>query len=92
MLWRALRARVPEGSYQNGTSVTAVEPGAAGAVVATAAGRQRFDLAVGADGYRSLIRRHVSPESGPAPAGYAIWRGSYPERLLAASTIQMLYE
>jgi 2-polyprenyl-6-methoxyphenol hydroxylase-like FAD-dependent oxidoreductase len=90
VLWRALRARVPPGSYQAGTSVTAVEPGAAGVVVTTAHGRQQFDLVLGADGYRSLVRRHVSPRSEPVPAGYAIWRGSYPERLLSGSAIRML--
>ena len=90
VLWQTLRARVPPGSYQAGTSVTAVEPGAAGVLVTTARDRQRYDLVVGADGYRSLVRRHVSPRSAPVPAGYAVWRGSYPERLLPGSVIRVL--
>lgn len=90
MLWRALRARIPEGSYRTGTNVTGIEPGAGGAVVTTVDGRRRFDLVVGADGYRSLVRRYVSPESMLTPAGYAVWRGSYPERLLPGSVIREL--
>lgn len=90
VLWQALRARVPEGSYRIGTAVTAVDPADAGAAVVTARGSDLFDLVVGADGYRSLIRRHVSPGSEPVPAGYAIWRGSFPERLAPAATIRLL--
>lgn len=43
---------------------------------------QRFDLLVGADGDRSVIRQHVLPDSRPQYAGYSGWRGNYPESRL----------
>ena len=39
----------------------------------------RFDVLVGADGYRSLARELVHPGSTPIYAGYMAWRGVYPE-------------
>jgi len=87
ILWRVLRAKVPDATYRAGTSVTAIEPDEAGAVVTTTEGQERFDVVIGADGYRSLVRRYVSPGSEIVPSGYAIWRGSYPERLLPAEII-----
>lgn len=33
------------------------------------------DLVVGADGHRSVVRRHVFPRATPAYAGYMLWRG-----------------
>jgi 2-polyprenyl-6-methoxyphenol hydroxylase-like FAD-dependent oxidoreductase len=43
---------------------------------------QRFDLLVGADGYRSVIRQQVMPDTRPQYAGYILWRGNYPESRL----------
>ena len=90
VLWQGLRAKIPDAAYLSGVSVLAIEPGEGGAVVTTTAGEQRFDVVVGADGYQSLVRRYVSPGSEIVPSGYAIWRGSYPERLLPAATIRQL--
>ena len=39
---------------------------------------QSFDVLVGADGYRSLVRSHLSAQTQPDYAGYVAWRGSYP--------------
>jgi 2-polyprenyl-6-methoxyphenol hydroxylase-like FAD-dependent oxidoreductase len=41
-----------------------------------------FDVLVGADGYRSLVRSHLSAQTQPDYAGYIAWRGSYPEEHL----------
>ncbi|MEU1818859.1 hypothetical protein ABZ543_27280 [Streptomyces roseifaciens] len=46
---------------------------------------RRTDLVVGADGYRSRLRRHVVPGAAPRYAGYALWRGGVPVRLLGGS-------
>lgn len=76
VVWRALRSRVPEGTYRTSASVKRIEPDANGVIVATEDGwAERFDAVVGADGYRSLARGIVDPESQPAYAGYVVWRG-----------------
>jgi 2-polyprenyl-6-methoxyphenol hydroxylase-like FAD-dependent oxidoreductase len=79
LLWQTLRAQVTGVDYRVGALVTGVEPGAGGARVVTADGqRDRFDLVIGADGYRSVTRAVVDPDARPAYAGYGLWRGSYP--------------
>ncbi|AUY49145.1 monooxygenase [Streptomyces sp. CB01881] len=50
-------------------------------------GRETYDLVIGADGYRSVVREAVCPESAfpgarPVYAGYVCWRGSFDARLL----------
>nr|WP_280717006.1 FAD-dependent monooxygenase [Kitasatospora sp. MAP5-34] len=42
-----------------------------------------FDLVVGADGYRSVVREAVCPGARPQYAGYVCWRGSFPAERLA---------
>jgi 2-polyprenyl-6-methoxyphenol hydroxylase-like FAD-dependent oxidoreductase len=78
ILWRTLRAALPDEIFIAETSVTAADAGVDGARLETADGRSaRYDVIVGADGYRSMIRGLVDPRSRPAYAGYALWRGSY---------------
>jgi 2-polyprenyl-6-methoxyphenol hydroxylase-like FAD-dependent oxidoreductase len=51
------------------------------AVVRTTDGDLRADLAVGADGYGSIVRRFVAPEHPHATySGYLLWRGLIDER------------
>jgi len=77
VVWRALRSRVPEGTYRLSSSVTRIEPDANGVLVATEDGwPERFDAVVGADGYRSLARGLVDAASQPVYAGYVVWRGN----------------
>ncbi|MEU5211584.1 FAD-dependent monooxygenase [Streptomyces sp. NPDC020742] len=45
---------------------------------------ERFDLAIGADGYRSLVREAAFPGIRPRYAGYLAWRGAVPVDRLAA--------
>ncbi|MEV0265725.1 FAD-dependent monooxygenase [Streptomyces sp. NPDC050617] len=89
-LWRELRARVPERvAYHSGAVVESVTPdadrgaGPRGAVLRFADGaEERFDLVIGADGYRSVVRAAMYPDVAPRYAGYLAWRGSLPaERL-----------
>jgi len=79
LLWRALRAHVPDASYREATAVTDLRPGADGVDVFTASTRERFDVVVGADGYRSSTRPRVDPAARPHYAGYSVWRGTYLE-------------
>ncbi|MEV7614270.1 FAD-dependent monooxygenase [Streptomyces sp. NPDC089799] len=43
---------------------------------------EHYDLVVGADGYRSVVREALSPGSRPHYAGYVCWRGNFDARAL----------
>ncbi|MFJ4963374.1 monooxygenase [Streptomyces sp. NPDC088729] len=77
-LWGELRRRVPDHvDYRSGSPVTAAESDDDGVTLLLADGRrERFDLVVGADGYRSVVRASMFPETGPTYAGYVGWRGT----------------
>ncbi|MCM2392787.1 FAD-dependent monooxygenase [Streptomyces albipurpureus] len=83
LLWSGLYHRLPaEVGFRTGNPVVSVEESAAGAEVHTADGGERYDLVVGADGYRSVVRAAVCPRLQPRDAGYLAWRGAYPESRL----------
>ncbi|MFD0574255.1 monooxygenase [Kitasatospora gansuensis] len=86
LLWRGMRAATPAGvDYRQGAAVESVRGYADRAEVRLADGSvERFDLVVGADGYRSVVREAVCPGARPSYAGYICWRGSYPADRLAA--------
>jgi 2-polyprenyl-6-methoxyphenol hydroxylase-like FAD-dependent oxidoreductase len=85
IVWRTLRAKLPDEVYRPAATINGIEPDADGATIVTDHGdRERVDLVVGADGYRSLVRPFVAPESRPSYTGYALWRGNYPETRLTA--------
>ncbi|MFE6835031.1 FAD-dependent monooxygenase [Streptomyces sp. NPDC057705] len=86
LLWRGLRESVPDSVvYRQGETVTGVgAAGSASAEVRLAGGSvERFDLVVGADGYRSVVREALCPRSRPHYAGYVCWRGNFDAALLA---------
>lgn len=53
-------------------------------------GTAEGDLIVGADGFRSAIRKHMMPDVVPAYAGYITWRGMVPEAALSENTRRAL--
>ncbi|MEV0445046.1 FAD-dependent monooxygenase [Streptomyces spectabilis] len=82
-LWGELRRRVPETvTFRTATAVTGVRACPGGAVVETNDGTERFDVVVGADGYRSVVREAAFPGVRAEYAGYLAWRGAYPEERL----------
>ncbi|MEV7443210.1 FAD-dependent monooxygenase [Streptomyces sp. NPDC091204] len=87
LLWRGLRESVPDSVvYRQGETVTGVgaAAGTAGAEVRLAGGSvERYDLVVGADGYRSVVREALCPRSRPHYAGYVCWRGNVDAARLA---------
>ncbi|MFD9356684.1 FAD-dependent monooxygenase [Streptomyces sp. NPDC060031] len=87
LLWRGLREAVPDAVvYRQGETVAGVAEAEAGggAEVRLAGGAvERYDLVVGADGYRSVVRAAVCPESRPHYAGYVCWRGNLDAARLA---------
>jgi 2-polyprenyl-6-methoxyphenol hydroxylase-like FAD-dependent oxidoreductase len=63
-------------TLHHGSEVTDARADASGATVVTPAGPFAADLVVGADGYRSMVRRTVAPDQPDATfAGYMLWRG-----------------
>ncbi|MFI0216875.1 FAD-dependent monooxygenase [Streptomyces lydicus] len=87
-LWRELRGRLPADTvFRQGVTVRAVSDAADGPRLQLddgAGGRRtdRFDLVIGADGYRSVVREAAFPGVRPRYAGYLAWRGAVPaERL-----------
>jgi 2-polyprenyl-6-methoxyphenol hydroxylase-like FAD-dependent oxidoreductase len=77
IVWRGLRERVPDGVGRHTATVTGVRDTGAGVEVTADGVTGHFDVAVGADGYASLLRR-ATGGGHPAYAGYALWRGHYP--------------
>ncbi|MCX4446310.1 FAD-dependent monooxygenase [Streptomyces sp. NPDC087866] len=77
-LWSELRRRVPaDVDYRSGAVVSAVDPADDGVTLRLADGREeRFDLVIGADGYRSVVREAMFPGISPQYAGYIGWRGA----------------
>jgi 2-polyprenyl-6-methoxyphenol hydroxylase-like FAD-dependent oxidoreductase len=80
ILWRSLRRRVADARYRDGQEVVSIANSPAGVSIELGDGsRDRYDLLVGADGYRSTIRSTLYPQAKPDFAGYVLWRGNYPE-------------
>ncbi|MFG2141183.1 FAD-dependent monooxygenase [Streptomyces sp. NPDC048650] len=86
-LWRELRQRLPEAVvFHTGVTVRQVIAEADGVRLRAdgdgASEAERFDLVIGADGYRSVVRDAAFPDVRPQYAGYLAWRGAVPaERL-----------
>lgn len=84
LLWKALRAKVSDGDYHSASRVVKVAEADDGVdVTADDGSTGRFDLVVGADGYRSMIRGRVEAEAEPEYAGYIGWRGAVAVRDLS---------
>ncbi|MFJ6003423.1 FAD-dependent monooxygenase [Arthrobacter sp. NPDC092385] len=76
----ALRAAIetsPLIELRQNTTVSKVSQDAHSATVTTSTGQKiSADIVIGADGHRSTVRQHISPENPDATfAGYVIWIG-----------------
>jgi 2-polyprenyl-6-methoxyphenol hydroxylase-like FAD-dependent oxidoreductase len=85
-LWSELRARVPDSAYVEGRTITGASQVGREVVVSGAAGwSDTYDLVLFADGYRSLGRRALFPDTEMSYRGYVLWRGVLEERRLSDS-------
>ena len=86
-LYRNLRKRVADDSYEQGKTVVSVKTiGKDTAVIQLNDGSvHEFDLVIFADGYRSMGRTILSPETTLMYRGYVLWRGVLPESELQDS-------
>lgn len=72
---RLLRPLVPEGRYHLGRVISGYEEGEGSVTAIFEDGsREEADLVLGADGFRSAIRRQFQPEVVPTYSGYVVWR------------------
>lgn len=78
LLLDEVRARLGEDAVQAGKSVETFTQGEKGVRVSFADGEEfDCDLLIGADGFRSKVRRQLHPDEGPAHyEGTMMWRGA----------------
>ncbi len=83
-------AKCKEVTLSNGVTISEVHQSEESATATTASGeRVVAPIIVGADGYRSIVRKAISPDRGDASyAGYMLWRGLVHEADLPLGTAQ----
>ena len=75
-MFRLLREALPDACYTHGAELTAIDPLPDGIRARFADGRTADGaLLIGADGFRSSVRRLLLGEVPPLYAGYVAWRG-----------------
>jgi 2-polyprenyl-6-methoxyphenol hydroxylase-like FAD-dependent oxidoreductase len=88
-LWRHLKAFFPEDRYHFGRQLVDVTQDDAQVTATFADGSvESADLLVGADGYRSFVRRGIAPASEPVYAGYVAYRGLIPESEMSEAEVK----
>ncbi len=78
-----LLARVPEAGIRRGAELVGITQTEHDVTAHFADGRSATgDVLLGADGVRSVVRRHIFPTTALTYAGYVAWRGLAPEAAL----------
>ena len=81
-LWNNLRKRVPDEIYLEGHKVTGarMEDGTTAVLTLADGTEPEFDLVLFADGYHSMGRELLFPQTELTYRGYMLWRGLLPEQ------------
>jgi 2-polyprenyl-6-methoxyphenol hydroxylase-like FAD-dependent oxidoreductase len=83
----------PPGRYHLAHNCVGFDQDADGVTVHFEGGQStRGDLLVGADGFRSVVRKILAPQVQPLYAGYVIWRALVDESELDAQTHAAVFE
>ena len=91
LMYRFLRAQIPESCYHNGGSATAVTQNGSQVTVTFQDGsRTTGDWLIGADGTRSTVRQCVAPEIPSNYCGYFGWRGLIDEARVPAPILDQI--
>ena len=82
-IFQILRVLMPEGAYFLGRGITGYQETDTDVLAVFEDGsREEADLIVGADGFRSAIRRQMLPDVQPQYSGYVVWRALADERVV----------
>lgn len=88
-----MRATIPAGNHHLGCELVEIVQDADGVTAVFADGRtERGDVLIGADGFRSAVRRQYLPRVTPEYAGYVVWRGLVDERALAPDVHASIFD
>jgi len=91
-LYALLDAALPAHLVHRGWALDQISQDGSAVVAHFANGEQaRGDILIGADGFRSAVRRAVLPTVCPSYAGYIAWRGLADEAALPAATHAALF-
>lgn len=91
LIYRFLRAQVPDANYHSGHALVAIESRSDGVTaVFDNDARVEGDWLLGADGTRSTVRALVAPAAAAQYCGYFGWRGLIAESLIPAPILAQL--
>jgi 2-polyprenyl-6-methoxyphenol hydroxylase-like FAD-dependent oxidoreductase len=93
-MFRSFREHLPDARYVQGREVLAAgETEQAAFLKFDDGGTEEADLVIGADGVGSVVRKALAGEdAAPTYAGYAAWRGLYPEADLPSEAAETFLE
>ena len=90
-LYRLLRPALPDEFYHQGREVSGLEEDDRGVRLLFCDGaRERGEMVIAADGWRSTLRAQLLPGQQPAYAGYVAWRGLVSESAVDSATREAL--
>lgn len=92
-LYEILRRALPDACYRLGMDFVRYEDDGRGVTAIFVGGaRERGDVLIGGDGFRSFVRAQFQPDAQPEYAGYVAWRGLIDERALSARLHAAIFE